>query len=169
MPTTPIYALPYPAAADPADVPLDLQKLAERTELVFPGSELAYAERTTNLAIPTSAESAPTDVVSTPATAYDGRPVLVEFFAPRVWPNVTAGVNFNLWDGNTNLGILAFLYTQGTTEVDYALRAARRLTPSAGSHTYRIRAWATAGTANLVAGAGGPGAFVPAFIRVSRI
>ena len=36
MPTTPIYALPYPAAADPADVPLDMQELAERIELVLP-------------------------------------------------------------------------------------------------------------------------------------
>jgi hypothetical protein len=36
MPTTPIYALPYPAASDPADVPLDMQELAERVEAVFP-------------------------------------------------------------------------------------------------------------------------------------
>lgn len=35
MPTTPTFALPYPAAADPANVPLDLQRLAERTEAVL--------------------------------------------------------------------------------------------------------------------------------------
>ena len=35
MPATPIYALPYPAAADPADVPLDMQELAERIEAVL--------------------------------------------------------------------------------------------------------------------------------------
>lgn len=37
MPTTPLYALPYPAAADPADVPLDMQELAERIEVIMPG------------------------------------------------------------------------------------------------------------------------------------
>jgi hypothetical protein len=35
MPTTPIYAIPYPAATDPADVPLDMQELAERVEAVL--------------------------------------------------------------------------------------------------------------------------------------
>jgi len=35
MPTTPIYALPYPAAADPADVPVDMQELAERVEALL--------------------------------------------------------------------------------------------------------------------------------------
>jgi hypothetical protein len=36
MPTTPVHALPYPAAADPADVPLDMQELAERVDTVVP-------------------------------------------------------------------------------------------------------------------------------------
>lgn len=35
MGTTPVYALPYPAATDPADVPVDMQELAERVEAVL--------------------------------------------------------------------------------------------------------------------------------------
>lgn len=35
MPNTPIYALPYPASSDPADVPVDLQELADRMELML--------------------------------------------------------------------------------------------------------------------------------------
>jgi hypothetical protein len=35
VPSTPIYAIPYPAASDPADVPLDMQELAERLEVVL--------------------------------------------------------------------------------------------------------------------------------------
>ena len=39
MPATPIYVLPYPAASDPADVPLDMQELASRIEVVIgPGT-----------------------------------------------------------------------------------------------------------------------------------
>ena len=36
MPTTPTYALPYPEATDPADVPADLQELVNRLEAIFP-------------------------------------------------------------------------------------------------------------------------------------
>jgi hypothetical protein len=35
MGTTPIYALPYPEATDPADVPTDMRELAERIEAVL--------------------------------------------------------------------------------------------------------------------------------------
>jgi hypothetical protein len=36
MPTTPVLGLPYPAATDPADVPTDMQELANRLEAVIP-------------------------------------------------------------------------------------------------------------------------------------
>lgn len=36
MPTTPTYALPYPAETDTADVPRDMQALANRLEVVLP-------------------------------------------------------------------------------------------------------------------------------------
>lgn len=38
MPSTPVYQLPYPAPTDPADVPLDLQKLASQVALVLGGA-----------------------------------------------------------------------------------------------------------------------------------
>jgi hypothetical protein len=36
MGVTPSYALPYPEATDPADVPTDMRELAERVEAVIP-------------------------------------------------------------------------------------------------------------------------------------
>ena len=38
MPATPVYALPYPASADPADVPTDVKKLADQVALVLGGA-----------------------------------------------------------------------------------------------------------------------------------
>jgi hypothetical protein len=39
MPSTPVYALPYPASTDPADVPADMQRLADRIEAaIAPGN-----------------------------------------------------------------------------------------------------------------------------------
>ena len=61
MPATSIYALPYPAASDPADIPLDMQELADRIETVlgvapaatFPGSptngQIAYLQAATGV------------------------------------------------------------------------------------------------------------------------
>lgn len=37
MGSTPIYALPYPEATDPADVPTDMRELAEKAELTLDG------------------------------------------------------------------------------------------------------------------------------------
>ena len=53
MPTTPIYALPYPAASAPADVPADLSALALRAEATL----------------------APARVTSLPGSPFDGQEV----------------------------------------------------------------------------------------------
>jgi hypothetical protein len=45
----------------------------------------------------------------------------------------------------------------------------RRLTPSAATHTYSIRAYTNTGTADMQAGAGGSGAKAPMFIRITRV
>lgn len=42
MPTTPTYALPYPTPTDPADVPVDLQELANATESALSSVTTGY-------------------------------------------------------------------------------------------------------------------------------
>jgi hypothetical protein len=52
MPTTPDLLLPYPAATDPADVPVDMQELAERIDTVAgAASGLATLDATTKVPI----------------------------------------------------------------------------------------------------------------------
>jgi hypothetical protein len=157
MPTTPIYALPYPAATDPADVPLDMQELAERVEAI--AQPLAYVERTTSLTVTTTVQQ----FVSAGAITYEAQPILIEFFAARCNSNA-ATMAVQLFDASTNLGDLAVF----TGAIEAPGRAARRLTPTAGSHTYRIQALMSAGTGTIWAGAGGPGGAMPAFIRITR-
>ena len=70
MPTTATYLLPYPAAGDPADVPTDMQELADRLETVLPTIGAGYG---------TSLPGSPTDgqeyilVDSTTAPTYQWR------------------------------------------------------------------------------------------------
>lgn len=43
MPTTPTYALPWPALTDPPNAPADMQKLATATETAIKGVESAFS------------------------------------------------------------------------------------------------------------------------------
>lgn len=52
MPTTPVYSLPYPAATDPADVPIDLGELATAAEAALQGG--LFAEAPTQVAVATT-------------------------------------------------------------------------------------------------------------------
>lgn len=173
MPATPIYALPYPAAADPADIPVDIQELAERVELVFPSKELAYAQITANASPAATTEATATAIVTAPAVTFDGSPALVEFFSEGFRPHTVAAATITLWlfmDG-ASLGAIATTSNAGGTSTPLIpVFACRRVVPAAGSHTYSIRASVSTGTGSIVAGSGaGPGTDSPAFIRITRV
>lgn len=135
------------------------------------GTVLDYAERTTNLNITETVEANATVVVSGNPVTYDGTTtVTIEFDCASVRPPQVAAevLAFWLFDGSTSLGRIGA--TQATTTIGQyePKNLKRKLTPSAGSHTYSIRATVTSGTAQLLAGTGGVGNDVPAFIRITR-
>ena len=164
MPATPIYGLRYPAAADPADVPLDLQELAEDVEAKVPGRPLAYVEFTSIVTVTATTAGAATVLVTAPSLTFDGAtPILIDFGACSVNPS-TGNLSVALFDGSTELGTL--LYISGN--FFWPVRCTRRLTPSAGAHTYSIRAWGSVSGGTVYGGAGGTGNFAPGFIRVER-
>jgi hypothetical protein len=164
MPATPTYGFRYPAATDPADVPLDMQELATDVEAAL--KTLAYAEATTVATITATSEATAQAVVTAPAITLDGATViLVEFSAYAAAPP-TGGPSMAivLFDGATPLGQLAYLQNAGYVPI----RVARRLTPAAATHTYSIRAWVSSGSGTIHGGAGGSNVPMPAFIRIAR-
>ena len=165
MPTTPIYALPYPAAADPADVPLDMQELAERVEAVIGGATLAYAEVSVGVNITVTSEATAVTIVAAGAVTYEARPVVVDFFSANVTPGTT-WARLGLFDGATPLGIWGHVH--GGNAGQNAAFLSRRLTPTAGSHNYTVKAWVDAGTGKVEADVGGSNKYFPAYIRVRR-
>jgi hypothetical protein len=157
--TTPDSLLPYPAATDPADVPADLQRLALALD------EIAYVQFTVTVNVPVVAEASAVVVVTTVAITYEAAPIVIEFFSPAARLNAAGGtLDVNLWDAGTNLGTVA----ESTVATTQTMYAARRLTPTAGSHTYGIRAWATGQAGTIYAGTGGIGQYCPGFIRIRR-
>jgi hypothetical protein len=79
-----------------------------------------------------------------------------------------------LYDGATVLGRIAtpIAFDPAGTTVAWGsqvIRAARRLTPSAASHQYIIKAWRTGANVSIDAGAGGSGNDMPAFLRITKV
>lgn len=132
-------------------------------------AELAYAQATAPVTITNSAAASSHLVVGDSARTYDGSPVMINFFAIALTPNITAGsIMFNLFDGGTDLGYFAQVIASAPT-ITIPVSASRRITPTAGSHQYRITAWVPAGgTGTIQAGAGGAGVLPPAHLRITR-
>lgn len=129
--------------------------------------DIAYVEFTSNVTISGTDATTPSDVVSSGAINYDGAVrVCVEFYASNVQAanGSDAAVLLHLWDASTDLGRMGSW--QGQNQAAPAFLK-RYLTPSAGSHTYRVRGWRTVGDGTVEAGSGGTGnARLPGYIRV---
>lgn len=135
------------------------------------GRELAYTEITAPVSVTATTEAAANTVISAPAVTFDGSPVLIQFFAPYATThNVTnATIYAVLFEDGVSLGRLSILVSPAAATMYGPLNVVRRMVPSAGSHTYTIRAFVSTGTGSVVAGTGGAGLYVPAFIRITKV
>ena len=194
MPTTPPYALPYPTPTDPADVPADMGELALAVETqlaaddaslaavdgrldaleasgIVPQTLVAHIEQTTGLSnVPASTEATANVIVTMPsAIAFTAEPHLIVFFCPSLRPALTLGATLTicLFDGSTALGNLGFLQNPGSGSPRLPMYAAKRLTPTAATHQYSVRAFASGGGL-IDAGAGGSGTIMPIFLRITK-
>lgn len=134
-------------------------------------NELAHVEFTATVSV-TGSEVSPTDVVSAGAVTFDGTAVVVEFYSTQVSPaSGTDLVALSLWDGATDLGRIAIVQNSVGASVQVAppVLVRRKLTPSVGSHTYKIRGWKSTGNGSVIAGAGGVGAYMPGYIRITKV
>jgi hypothetical protein len=138
------------------------------------GGELEYQQFVADVSVTSTSEAAPDVIVTADALTLDGATVvLIEFSCQcaKVDSSASAQLVFNLQEDGTDIGRIAQVQNASATGSDGApVRAALRRTPAAGSHTYRVVAWATAaGTYLAQAGAGGAGVSVPGFLLVTRI
>lgn len=132
--------------------------------------ELGYSAKTTDTTI-TSQTAGSGDVVISPVTVVcDGSPVLVEFNASC---QVGAGnqINVSLYrDGAEIVRFWIFEYANGAAAGQTTLRRIYRDTPTAGSHTYEVRAFRSNsnGVTTVFASATSTSTG-PAIFRVSKI
>jgi hypothetical protein len=131
---------------------------------------VGYAERTTDLAITQTAVANAQDLFSTGAITYEAVLHEIRVFIPRL--SAGDGVfDLILKDGNTVVGTL--LAGVASTSLQ-AVKCSHVLTPSAGSHTYKVAGWRGGTTDwNVRAGTGGSAGdattFFPAWMDVRRV
>lgn len=138
---------------------------ATATEQWPPGHEFDYAQVTSGGNITATVEASADTLITGASVTYDGSTVVIieAYFLGLASPSGQTAYLL-LFDGSTSLGYIA----QGMVNLNPTVYVRRRLTPSAGAHTYSIRAITTGGTATFTAGAGGAGANMPAFMRITK-
>lgn len=136
---------------------------------INPGCQLDYAQiTTTSGVINATTEGTANAVITGNSVTYDGTPVKIEFYYFSLDPNASNGV----------LGSFVFLrdavvigqsgaQTFTSTNSPEGLHAAFD-TPPAGAHTYAVKAFVPSNSFKVVAGAGGSGNKLPAFLRVTK-
>lgn len=141
-----------------------------------PGYEISYTQITAPVNVASTTESGGTAILSPAAATFDGGAVLVEFFAPGIQTDNAGNgdlLTVSLFEGATQIGRLFHINQSLSTDPFTKIMAIGKLrfTPSAGSHTYSVTAFAssTTGTPQILAGAGGTGAFVPAYVRFTKV
>lgn len=133
--------------------------------------EYTYAQATVGKAVTATVESSADLVVAAPAVTFDGvTPIVVELFTPGgLAPNVAGAVLYCLlYQDGVSLGRMGAILNNAAVTLVTPMLMRRRLTPTAGSHTFSFAAIVSGGTGNVQAGAGGVGAYMPAYIRILR-
>ncbi len=129
--------------------------------------ELDYVERTTNLTVTATTSATANAFINGNSVSYDGSTrIKIEAFVALTEVSNLQPVVLVLYDGSTELGFLTYTGVGGQS--DNTVKGERFLTPSAGSHSYNIKAYKGGGTATLYADTGAIGTFMPAFMRITR-
>lgn len=135
-----------------------------------PGYEFDYTEFTSAVNLTATSAATADTIVTAGAFAGDGTTsIVVEFFCVSLDTSGSASPNWItvvLYDGGSSIGTIGIAFIAATTAVRMPAAFKRKLTPSAASHTYSIRAYVNGGTGSAAAGAGGSGNNVPGFVRV---
>ena len=129
--------------------------------------ELGYSQITSNVTITSNTAGSGTEIIAPLTVVCDGSPVLVEFWCGQTIIAATSQISLSLYrDGAEVHRQWAVTYNGSTTAADYPLMCASfRTTPSAGSHTFGVKAYGPSSPQMMATGTNN----APIFLRVSKI
>ncbi len=136
------------------------------------GTELDYVQKTSATTINAASEATADTIVTGASVAYDGSTIIeIHFYAVGFNTPSTAGANLVvcLYDGSSSIGFIGQYSTVANAAQIMPVDCFARITPSAASHTYGIRAYSTVSGASVYGGAGGNGAYRPAYMQIKKV
>src|SRR5262245_33328021 len=133
--------------------------------------ELAYVELQSQTAVVATTEAAADVLVTAPALTFDGATkICLDTHFPTFGEHSTSqSAHLAFFEDGVSLGKI--WHSNFGDDRQAGPDGRRYLTPSAGTHTYSVRAWkgGSGGTAPAIyAGAGGAGNYLPGFLRISQ-
>lgn len=136
------------------------------------GFEIGYDQITAPVNITATTQATATTVIPGTPHTFDGNPVMFEFHAPWSQADVSAGSNVwvALYEGSTWIAGFSLTTAPTNSNVYTPLHGSMRYTPSAGVHTYSVKAYASLGTSAVIgAQPGGSGNWSPAYLRATSV
>lgn len=136
------------------------------------GQEIGYSERTSGFTASASSAATAADMgMSITLTADGVTPYMLEFWA--AWVDTSAALGaytaVHFAENGTRLADWDVIVRAPAAAMTSApIIARKRIVPTAGSHTYTMRAWSSGGTGTINAGPGGVGNPPPMFMRITR-
>lgn len=128
---------------------------------------------TADVTVSSTTEASGTTIVTAGAVSCNGTDVYeIEFFSAYVSIAANASGNtlwLSLFEGSTQIGRLGVVANSANTQIGQPFLIKYRLTPSNGSHTYKITGHRSNANGTVSAGSGGTGAAVPGYIRVRKV
>jgi hypothetical protein len=151
-----------------------MTSLSENTVVTTSGGlvELGYSQITSNVTINSTTAGSGNEVIAPLTVVCDGDLVIVEFFANNTRPAVSSAASLTISLYQDNVEIIrqwGFQNTSGTNGANAPTHLVARLTPSAGVHTFSVKAWGSSSGGIVAAGTGTGTTSAPAFLRVSKI
>lgn len=134
-------------------------------------SELDYVQAVADVSITATTEATANVVLTGTSKSYAAVPTLIDVFIPRLDLQANAGgnnVTILLYDGATLIGRLGVVAYPANGAFISSFRGAYRLTPTAATHQYIVKATRSNATVTAELGSGGTGEQLPAFIRITR-
>jgi hypothetical protein len=132
--------------------------------------EVNYTQYTADVTLNTTTVGTAVQIVTSGAITYEAVPHVIEFFCPALRSS-TGQCFLILRDSTTVLGTIMREVASGDPG---EIKASRRLTPTAASHSYNIAGWLSAAGSWVASGgsggtAGDGSTYLPGFIRIWRI
>jgi len=137
-------------------------------------ANMFHSQVTAQVNITNASAASAQEIINPGSVAYDGAPVVLEFFAPAVSlpPQAGALLIVNLFDGASDLGYFAALGNPAAAQHIAPMFLRRVITPTVGNHNYKVAGWLGAGTGTgfFFAGAGaGAGAYGPIYLSATKV